>query len=77
MFHKQKNPLQDVILKRKEKLFIGCKNRCNAVKRCSNYDCNLICETCENDNCFLTIKYKINKDLFITVFMLKDFQATN
>ncbi len=45
-----------------ETLF-GCKNRCNAVKRCSNYDCNLICETCENDNCLWTIRYKINKDL--------------
>jgi hypothetical protein len=41
----------------------GCKNRCNSVQRCSNYDCNLICDNCENDNCLWTIKYKINKDL--------------
>ncbi len=47
-----------------ETLF-GCKTRCNNSKRCSNYDCNLICETCENENCLWNIKYQINRDLLV------------
>ena len=45
-----------------ETLF-GCKNRCKTVNSCSQYDCNLICETCDNDKCLWNIKYEINKDL--------------
>ena len=45
-----------------ETLF-GCKNRCNNFQKCSKYDCNLICENCENENCLWTIRYQIDKDL--------------
>lgn len=49
--------------KPKGETLFGCKSRCNAVDRCSNFDCRQICEGCNNENCLWTIRYQINKDL--------------
>ena len=52
-----------MILNQKEKLFLDAKINNNNFQKCSKYDCNLICENCENENCLWTIRYQIDKDL--------------
>lgn len=45
-----------------ETLF-DCKTKCSNSPNCSNFDCNLICENCKNDNCLWNVKYKMDQNL--------------